>query len=55
MAEVNIIERPVKLEDNKDCNPVFAPIATARTPGIIKLSKEFGTDSDGKLKPFKEV
>ena len=55
MAEVNIIERPVKLEDNKNCNPVFAPVATTRTPGVVKLPKEFSTDSEGKLKPFKEV
>lgn len=55
MAEVNIIERPVKLEDNKNCNPVFAPVATTRTPGVVKLSNDFKVNSTGTLLPFKEV
>lgn len=55
MAEVNIIERPIKLEDNKNCNPVFAPVASTRTPGVVKLSKGYGADSEGKMIPFKEV
>lgn len=55
MAEVNIIERPVKLEDNKDCNPVFAPIATTRTPGVVKIPESYSVNNDGKMVPFKEV
>lgn len=55
MAEVNIIERPVKLEDNKNCNPVFAPVATNRNAGIVKLPQSYSVDKDGKLISFKEV
>lgn len=55
MAEVNIIERPVKLEDNKNCNPVFAPVATNRNAGIVKIPESYSVDIDGKMIPFKEV
>ena len=55
MAEVNVIERPVKLEDDKNRNHVFAPVATNRNAGIVKIPESYSINKDGKMIPFKEV
>lgn len=54
MVEINIIEIPVKMENDKLYSRVFAPIANNKIVGIVKLSKYFFV-VNGELRLFKEV
>lgn len=54
MVEINIVEIPVKMENDERYSRVFAPIANNKTAGIVKLSKYFFV-VNGELRLFKEV
>lgn len=54
MVEINIVEIPVRLEDDKYYSRVFAPIANNKIAGIVKLSNYFFV-VNGELRMFEEV